>query len=129
MGEDFQMPSIRTDQKLRQTVINNKKSWDTLTHKAPASNKKKVCESAGNTDFKKIIESNKKILKESALKRLELISDNKTVQENLRQKTWQSSTIKSTLPPNIQDRVQQALAKTKNVMEKLKNTKSFSAGK
>lgn len=57
-------------------------------------------------------------------------SDNKTVQEaHLKQKNWQSSTIKSALPPNIQDRVQQALMKTKNLMQMLKNTKSFSAGK
>lgn len=44
-------------------------------------------------------------------------------------KNWQTSTIKSALPPNIQDRVQQALTKTKNLMQMLKNTKSFSAGK
>ena len=77
----------------------------------------------------KIIENNKRVLKQSALKRIDLSSDNKTVNDNLKSKTWQTSTIKSTLPPNIQDRVQQALAKTKNVMELLKTTKSFSAGK
>lgn len=56
------------------------------------------------------------MLKESALKRMDSYSDSKTIQDNLRQRNWQTSTIKSALPPNIQDRVQQALAKTKNVM-------------
>lgn len=53
MGEDFEMPSMRTNQRLRQTVLNSKKSWDTLTHKSPSNlnKKKKICESAGNKDF------------------------------------------------------------------------------
>jgi hypothetical protein len=55
MGEDFEMPSIRTNQKLRQTVINDKKSWDTLTCKAPTTNKQKISESAGKNDFMKTI--------------------------------------------------------------------------
>lgn len=36
------MPSIRTNQRLRQTVLNNQKSWDTLTCKnAKNTNKAK----------------------------------------------------------------------------------------
>lgn len=40
MGEDFEMPSIRTNQKLRQTVLNSQKSWDTMTYKSPGNSNK-----------------------------------------------------------------------------------------
>jgi hypothetical protein len=39
-------------------------------------------------------------------------------------KNWQNSTIKSTLAPNIQDKIQQALAKTRLAMEMLNRAKS-----
>jgi hypothetical protein len=56
LGEDFEMPSIRTNQKLRQTFT-NKKSWDTLTYKSPnnINKKRKIHESAGKKDFSNIL--------------------------------------------------------------------------
>jgi hypothetical protein len=38
------------------------------------------------------------------------------VQDKTLGKNWQTSTIKSTLPSNIQNKVEQALAKTKIAM-------------
>lgn len=127
------MPSIRTNQKLRQSFVNNKSSWDTLTHKAqPSNNKKeaKVYESAGKKDWIHIIDDNRKLLKESASKAQESGAfDSKTVQDaGIKPKNWQNSTIKSTVNPDINDRVQQALIKTKNVMQLLKKAKNL-AGK
>lgn len=87
-----------------------------------------VHESAGNKGFANLVEVNKRVMREAAMKQAEN-EDNKTVQQSPMKKNWQTSTIKSALPPNIQDRVQQALTKTKNLMQMLKNTKSFSAGK
>lgn len=92
MGEDLEWPSMRTNLKLRQTLLNDKKSWDTLTHKSPANNNKnnKIHESAGKKDFKSIIETNKNILRNASLRRLDGASDNKTVQDShLKQKKWQ----------------------------------------
>jgi hypothetical protein len=50
------MPSIRTNQRLRQTFT-NKKSWDTLTYKNPnnINKKRKIHESAGKKDFLNIV--------------------------------------------------------------------------
>lgn len=58
MGEDFEMPSVRTNQKLRQTLVNSKHSWDMLTYKTntKANN---FHESAGAKNFKTIIDKNK----------------------------------------------------------------------
>jgi hypothetical protein len=55
MGEDLEMPNMKINKKLRQTVLNNKKSWDTLTHKSPSNiptvKNNKIHESAGKKDF------------------------------------------------------------------------------
>lgn len=39
-------------------------------------------------------------------------------------KSWQTSTIKSTLASNIQDKIQHALTKTRRAMEMLNRAKS-----
>lgn len=52
------MPSIKTNQRLRQTIFTNKNPWDTMTTKAPSKNKN-IHESAGNKVFHRIIEENK----------------------------------------------------------------------
>lgn len=75
------MPSIRTNQKLRQTVLNTQKSWDTFTNRSPPNINKKmnVHESAGNKGFANLVEVNKRVMREAALKQAEN-EDNKTVQ-------------------------------------------------
>ncbi len=118
------MPSIKTNQRLRQTIFTNKKPWDTMTSK----NTKNIHESAGNRVFHKIIEENKAKLEDEK----QSSGDSQTVNEKAknRNRNWPSETFRSDDSPNIQQRVQQALAKTKNVMSMLKNsTKSFSLQK
>lgn len=123
------MPSIRTNQKLRHTFLNSGQSWDTLTYKAnPIKTPviEKIHESADDKNFKKMVEDSKKNKEEKKAK--DNSFDSKTaVQNKDKCKGWQTSTIKSTLPPNIQDKVQQALTKTKHVMQMLKRTKSSTA--
>lgn len=127
MGDDYEMPSIRTNQKLRHTFFNNKNSWDTMTHKAYPTKVPidEISESAGDKEFKKMLEEYKQLKEEKRVK--DSLFDSKTVQDRGRGKgkSWQNSTTKSTLTSNIQDKVQQALTKTKSVMQMLKRTKSL----
>ena len=59
MGEDYEMPSIKTNQRLRQTIYTDKNQWDTMTARSPQKKKKNIHESAGNKVFNRIIEENK----------------------------------------------------------------------
>ena len=64
MGDDYEMPNLKTNQRLRQTIFTDKKPWDTFTTRSPTKRGNKIHESAGQRDFNRIIENNKTNLEE-----------------------------------------------------------------
>ena len=84
MGDDYEMPNLKTNQRLRQTIFTDKKPWDTFTTRSPTKRANKIHESAGQRDFKRMIENNKKRFEEGPAK----VEECETIQETIKNKNW-----------------------------------------